>query len=570
MTTAGKGLERSYLDEQFEVSNWEKLEPLFEELVQRPINSLQALEQWIFDRNELEAVVEENSRWRYIKVSVDNNDEQASQNFRYFVEHITPKLSPYKHQLNQKLIDSPFVNQLDQDRYFVYLRAVKNALQLFQESNIPLFTEEKIRTKEYGGYSAEMTIQIKGEELTMQQANVLQLDPNRELREEAWRKTAERRLQDAEKLDALFNDLLDIRKQVAENAGFDNFRDYKFAALGRFDYTPEDCSDFHDAVAKYIVPLVDQFNQKRLADLQLDKLRPWDMQVETSGDDPVKPYQGVEELIEKSIKSMAAVHPFFGECISTMRDMNHLDLDSRKGKRPGGYNMSLPETGVPFIFMNSADSLRDMRTMMHEGGHAVHAFLTRKMPLNIDKRPPSEIAELAAMAMEMLTMDQWGEFYPNEEQLQKAKLWQLQRSLALIPWIATIDKFQHWLYTNPGHSVEERDAAWTRIFHEFESPLVDWSGLEQYRDKYWQRQLHIYEVPFYYIEYGIAQLGAMAVRRKYCKQPQEAVDQYINALKLGYTRPIREVYKTAGIAFDFSAAYIQELAAFMQEEIDKF
>ena len=356
---------------------------------------------------------------------------------------------------------------------------------------------------------------------------------------------------------------------MAQNAGFDNFRDYKFKALGRFDYSVEDCYNFHDSILNEVLPLVEELNRYRKDTLGLKDLRPWDLNVDTSGKQPLRPFENVQELVNKSIRCLSKVDPFFGESITIMKEMGHLDLESRQGKRPGGYNMPLHLTGVPFIFMNATNSLNDMRTLMHESGHAVHSFLIRDYDLNSAKRVPSEVAELAAMTMELLTMDHWDEFFPDAEDLRRAKISQLENVLKVLPWVATVDKFQHWIYSNPQQSKAERKEKWMEIFNEFSSENVDRSGLEEYSEYLWHKQLHIFEVPFYYIEYGMAQLGAIAIWKQYRENPQRAVQNYINALKLGYTVPISEIYEEAGISFDFSRSYVSELGAFVKAELEK-
>jgi len=342
-----------------------------------------------------------------------------------------------------------------------------------------------------------------------------------------------------------------------------------FKALGRFDYTPDDCFAFHESVAEAVVPLLNSMVSKRKTALKLDSLRPWDVKVDTDGLPPLKPFDGGEDLLDKTIACFHRLDPFLGHCLQTMKQMNQLDLVSRKNKAPGGYNYPLDEVGVPFIFMNATSNLRDMVTLLHEGGHAVHSLVTRDLTLNAYKHPPSEVAELASMSMELISMDHWDVFFPNENDLKRAKRQHLEGILETLPWVATIDKFQHWIYENPAHTLDERRHHWLRIYEQFTDSVTDWSGLEEFKAYIWQKQLHLYEVPFYYIEYGIAQLGAIAVWRNFKQNRQKGLEGYLNALKLGYTRPIREIYTAAGISFDFSKAYISELMQFVEEELTK-
>jgi oligoendopeptidase F len=281
----------------------------------------------------------------------------------------------------------------------------------------------------------------------------------------------------------------------------------------------------------------------------------------------LKPFETGEELLDKTIRAFSRLDPFLGDCLRIMKTMKHLDLESRKGKAPGGYNYPLDEIGVPFIFMNATSNLRDMVTLLHEGGHAVHSLVTRDLALNSFKHTPSEVAELASMSMELITMDFWDEFFENEGDLKRAKITHLESIIETLPWVATVDKFQHWMYENPQHTPEQRTEAWVRIYEEFTDTVMDWSGLENFKKYLWQRQLHIYEVPFYYIEYGIAQLGAIGVWKNYRQDPAKGLKGYLDALKLGYTATIGEIYQAANIPFDFSERHIADLMQFVRDEL---
>ncbi len=559
---------REFLPEDFRITVWSKLKPYYDNLLKRPVDSLEALEDWIKDRCELEAIVTEEFSWRYIRITRDSADEKAADLYHYAVQELAPRVFSYENLLNQKLVQSCFLEELDQEKYFIYLRGLTNAVNLFREENIPLSTEVQLRSKEYGRIFSEMTIGIDGKQMTLQKAGTFLEETDRERREAVYHKINRRILQDTEQLEELFEQLLAKRHQIAQNVGFDNFRDYKFQALGRFDYTVEDCEDFHESILHEILPLVDELNKYRQSALSLKALRPWDLNVDTSGREPLRPFHSVDELVEKAIRCLSRLDTRFGEAIAIMHTMGHLDLESRRGKRPGGYNMPLHATGVPFIFMNATHSLNDMRTLMHESGHAVHSFLTRDLPLNSDRRFPSEISELAAMSMELLTMDHWSIFFEDEAELRRAKINQLENVLKVLPWIAAIDKFQHWLYTHSSHCASERRQKWVEIYREFHSDNVDHSGLEKYSEYLWHKQLHIFEVPFYYIEYGMAQLGAIAIWKQYRQNPEQAVKRYKEALKLGYTRPIGDIYAAAGISFDFSREYVHELGAFVKKELE--
>jgi len=560
--------QRTYIPAELNMQ-WENLEPIFNELNSRPLNSVSELEQWLRDRSEIEAALEEDFAWRYIRMTCDTTDEKLLSDFQFFATEIEPKIAPLSNELNKKFIQCPFSEQLDEAKYFVYVRGIKKALELFREENIPLMTQIQVEQQKYQGISGSMSVKLGGQEYTLEQASVFLKDTNRKVRQEAWEAITARRLEDKEKLDNLFNTLLKLRHQVALNAGFENFRDYMFQALGRFDYTPTDCFDFHKAIQMEIVPLLKVQADKRLNALALNELKPWDMDVDISGKPALKPFNNGEELIEKSIKCFRELSPYIGERLEIMKANGFFDVDSRKGKAPGGYNYPLAESGAPFIFMNSAGTFRDLTTMVHEGGHAVHTFISSGLELNDFKHLPSEVAELASMSMELISMDHWDKFFDHSEDLIRAKKDQLKDVLKTLPWVAVVDQFQHWIYTNPDHTSEERAKAWTKIFEPFGNNFTDWSEHQYALENLWQKQLHIFEVPFYYIEYGIAQLGAIAVWKNYKNNPEKGLLNYLEALKLGYTKTIKEIYETAGIEFNFKASYVKELAEFVQKESEK-
>ena len=559
---------RNYLPNNLNIE-WATLEPIFKELSDRQINSVTELEKWLKDKSELEAALEEDFAWRYIKMSCDTANEDLVQSFQYFAMEIEPKIAPIGNELNKKLIESPYLKDLDQDKYFIYLRGVKKALELFREQNIPLQTELQVEQQKYQGITGAMSVTLNGQEYTLEQASNFLKDLNRATRQQTWETITARRLTDKNQLDELFNKLKSLRHQVAQNAGFSNFRDYMFTALGRFDYTPQDCFDFHDAIEKEVVPLLSAQAQERKNLLGLQTLKPWDTEVDSSGKAPLIPFNSGAELIEKSIRCFNKLDSFLGSRLEIMRENGLFDVESRKGKAPGGYNYPLAETGAPFIFMNSANSFRDLTTMVHEGGHAVHTFLTANLELNDFKHCPSEVAELASMSMELISMDYWDEFFDNDEDLKRAKRYQLRDVLKTLPWVAVVDSFQHWIYTHPNHTSEERTAEFSKIFTRFGANFVDWSEHQEAMENLWQKQLHIFEVPFYYVEYAIAQLGAIAVWKNYKENPEKGLANYIAALKLGYTKDMKTIYETAGIKFDFSASYIKELMDFVKAELDK-
>jgi len=559
---------RTYIPQTLEIK-WENLSPVLDELLDRKITNAGELEKWLKDKSEFEAALEEDFAWRYIKMSCDTANEELVSSFQYFATEIEPKISPVANLLNQKLVDSPFIDELDQTKYFVYLRAIKKALEIYREENVALFTKLQITQQKYQATTGAMSVVINDKEYTLEQAAVLTKDIDRAVRQQAWETIQQRRLVDKDALNIVFDELVAMRHEVSLNAGFENYRDYMFQALGRFDYSAKDCYAFHEAIEKEIVPILKEQAEKRAELLGLEELKPWDMEVSTSGKAALKPFKNGEELIDKTIAAFTAIDPKLGHMLSIMKANNLFDVESRKGKAPGGYNYPLAETGAPFIFMNSAGSLRDLTTMVHEGGHAIHTFLTANLELNDFKHCPSEVAELASMSMELISMDQWDIYFDNPADLIRAKKEQLQDVLKTLPWVAVIDQFQHWIYTNPTNNAADREVAFKQIYERFGAGFSNWDGLEQEFGNIWQKQLHLFEVPFYYIEYAIAQLGAIAIWKNYKENPEKALQQYLDALALGYTKPMNEIYETAGIKFDFSSGYIKELASFVKDELDK-
>ncbi len=551
----------------FAVTDWAGIEPFFKELLERSIGNKEALEKWLQDMSELEAVVSEDACWRQIKMTCDTENKSLEEAFNYFCMQIQPQIQPYADALNKKLVNHPLAASLDGDKYFTYLRSLRKSIELFREENIPLQADLAVMQQQFGVINGKMTVNINGNEYTLQQAAKFLENPDRKIREEAYIKIQQRRLQDKDALNDLFNQLLDKRNNVATNAGFGNYIDYRFKELGRFDYTTEDCFAFHTAVKEYVLPLVKIIYQKKKDKLGLQSLRPWDIEAEPAGIKPLQPFSTSQELIDKSIECFNRLRPFFGDCLKKMQELKHLDLESRMGKAPGGYNCPLPESGAPFIFMNAAGQMHDVTTMVHEGGHAIHSFLSHPLPLTGFKEYPMEIAEVASMAMELFSMEHWDVFFNDAAELNRAKEHQLERVITLFPWIAIIDKFQYWLYSHTGHTNEERTAAWMNILKEYSDGVVDYTGLDVYRSNAWQRQLHLFEVPFYYIEYGIAQLGAIGMWMQFKQNKEQAMDNYCNALALGGTQTLPGLYKAAGLDFDLSPQKMKVLMEFVNKEL---
>lgn len=560
---------RNFIASDFVLEKWEDVQSYYLNLLERPILSAADFEKFLADRSELDAVLEENGAWRYIKMSIDTRDEALATDYKVMMTEIVPQIAPFEDKLNRKMMDAEFVKDFEnQKEYAIFFRSTQTALELFHEKNSAIEAEISELTQQYGSIAAAQTITFERKEWTMQQASQRLKDADESVRKAVFEAMGKRRLQDEEALNELFNKLIEKRHQIAVNAGFENFRDYKLKSLNRFDYTKEDCFEFHASIQKYIVPLVGKIQQKQADLLGVTKIKPWNLEIDPTGKPPLKPFEGGEELLQKTTQIFTQIDPYFGDCLQTMHEMGHLDLDSKQGKAPGGYNYPLYEIGVPFIFMNAVGALRDLVTMVHEGGHAVHSFLSRDLKLTAFKNLPSEVAELASMSMELLTMDKWDVFFTDADELKRAKVEQLETILKILPWIAQIDAFQHWIYENHRHTTEEREQKWAQLSTDFGTGLVDWNGFEAFKRNAWHRQLHLFEVPFYYIEYGIAQLGALAVWKNSKTGFRKSIEDYKAALRLGYSRDIPEIYQTANISFDFSGDYIQELAQFVENELE--
>ncbi len=560
---------RNFINDDIIINSKEDIIPYLEDLKNRSMNSVDDLKKWWADRSETDAFLEEDMAWRYIKMSCNTADEELSESFNFFVKEIEPIVSEYSDVLDKKLINSKYFDKLDNQKYKLAGKKIKRSIELFRKENIQIFSELQQKEREFGTISGAMMVKYKDEEMTLQKAGNFLKDIDREIRREVFELIHKRRFEDKEKLDDLLSELIKKRHEASHNAGFENYRDYMHSALKRFDYSVDDCISFHNSIKTEVLPIIDIINEERKSKLAYDVLKPYDTSVDVDLKPALKPFTDGDDLIDKAIEVFAKVRPQYGEYLKIMKENSFLDLNSRKGKSPGGYNYPLYESNIPFIFMNATGNQRDLETMMHEGGHAIHSFLSSGLELVDFKSLPSEVAELASMSMELISSEYWDVFYKDKEELIRAKRSHLEGVLSVLPWIATIDKFQHQLYLNPDHNSDERKDIWNITAKEFGSEVIDWTGYEHYYSTLWQRQMHIFEVPFYYIEYGIAQLGAIAVWRNFKRNPQKALDNYENALKLGYSVSIPEIYKTAGIEFNFSKEYISELMNFVKEELEK-
>ena len=558
---------RKFLPADFTPDTWDKIEPFVKKLKERDPASADELEQWLLDFSELTAVIDEYGSRRYIDRSCNTVDEQIKTRYLDFVENIEPNLKPASFELQQKFLSNPHVGELTGQRYDVLRRDWKADVELFRQENVSLETQvTKIVTK-YDEVCGDMTVEFDGREYTMQQMARFQESTDRDVRERAWRATADRRLKEREVIDDLFDEVLPLRQKIAENAGFDNYRDYQFKRLKRFDYTPADCDAYADAVASNVVPLVREMDEQRREALGVDKLRPWDLAVDTKGRDPLEPF--TEDQIEKFVETTHGVFtkldPDLANDFQQLRDKGNLDLDSRKGKQPGGYQCNLEETGVPFIFMNAAGLQRDVETLLHEGGHAFHTLAAKDEPLVFLRHAPMEMCEVASMSMELLALPYMDDYFSKPGDADRARRHQIE-GVTVLGWIATIDQFQHWIYTNPGHSRDARTAKWNELLGRFYHD-VDWTGCEAARDAMWQRQLHLFHVPFYYIEYGIAQLGAYQIYKNSKSDAAKALKDYRHGLSFGGAKPLPELFESANIKFDFGDSTIKPLVDMIRSDL---
>ena len=449
---------------------------------------------------------------------------------------------------------------------------MKNHVELFRPENVPLETEEAKLCQQYQKLAGSLTVNFRGSEKTLVQMGRYLEEPDRALRQEAWELVAKRRLQEAEKFEDIFDRLIELRERIGRNAGFKNYRDYAFRRLGRFDYTPEDCARFHDAVAREVMPVVRELHADRRRQLGLDKLHPghlhpWDLAVDPQNRPPLKPFAEVGEMVSRTQKIFDRLDGELAGGFRLMQDLHLLDLDNRKGKAPGGYQQNLSEARVPFIFMNAVGQQRDVETILHEAGHAFHALAAKDEDLYAYRSAPIEFCEVASMGMELLGNGFIEEFYSAAD-ASRARRVHLEGVVGVFPWIATVDEFQHWIYTHPGHSRAERAAAWLELMDRFGGD-VDWSGYEAARAHLWHRQLHIFLHPFYYIEYGIAQLGALQVWANSKRDKVKALADYKKSLALGGSRPLPELFAAAGCKFEFSAATIKPLIQLTRSELAK-
>lgn len=552
----------SYVNDGFDPGSWKEIETYTEELLNRKISCSKCIEGIIRDASELSEHISEKGALLYIGMTCDTENEEKKSSFLDFVENVRPKLSEFSDSLNRRIVGHVAIKDMP-ERYDLMIRSMENDIEIFRKENIPLSVEQTKLVTEAQAINGAMSVEYNGEEYTIPEMRAFLESNDRAVRKGAWKAVADRRIEDEERLSEIFDELIAIRNKIALNAGFDTYTDYMFRAMERFDYTKEDCLEFHDAIESVCVPLMREINSRREESLGLGGLRPWDVNEKTGvgpdleGRAPLKPFSDVKEMVDKLSILFHKMSLDLGEKFDMLVEMDTLDLDTRKGKAPGGYQYYLQKSRVPFIFMNAAGLQGDLETMIHEAGHAFHSMYCGHLELIGERSYPIEFAEVASMSMELMTQEQWGEFYGPEE-VNRARLGHLEGVIFLLPWIATIDSFQHWIYSNPEHTREERKFAWNAIRDRFGSNM-DWGDYKIHRDTSWQQQGHLFGVPFYYVEYGIAQLGALQLWRTQRKDPGKALSDYSNGMTLGNTKTLPELFSAADIELGFGEEHLSSL-----------
>ena len=559
---------RRFLPEIIDLTDTAQLEPVFQRLSAKlgQASSVADIESWLADHSEVCAALGESSSLAYIAMTCQTDDEAREKAYMHIIEVVDPWLKPRQFELMQKLAASPWFDRLP-SFYEVFRRSVRAQVKIYREENIPRETEVARLAQQYQKVSGGMTVEFDGQEQTLARMARIQEEPDRARRETAWKTVASRRLQEAGTLEDIFDRMLVLRHEMARAAGYPSFREYTFALYERFDYTPDDCLRFHAAVEHHIVPLAREIQNERRRKLGVETLRPWDLAVDPDHRPPLHPFAESSELLEKTHAIFSKLDPRFGEFFQLLRQQELVDLDNRKGKAPGGYQSTLSEARVPFIFMNAVGTHRDVEVMLHEAGHAFHALASRELPLHAYRSAPIEFCEVASMGMELLAAPHLRFFY-SDENSRRAQRTHLEGIIQFFPWMATVDAFQHWLYTHPGHSRDERAAFWLSLMDRF-GGIEDFSGFEKTRETLWHRQLHIFEIPFYYVEYGIAQLGALQLWQAAQRDLSGALDGYLAGLSLGGSRPLPELFQASGLVFDFTDKTIAPLMGQVKDALLK-
>ncbi len=561
-----------FVPDNFDATIWENIEPLTNDLIERELSCSSCIEGLISDSSELAEHISETGALLYIGMTCDTESEEKRNAFLGFMSNIRPKLSEFSDALNRRIVNHSSVDELP-SRYALMLRGMRTDVEIFRKENIPLGVRQTELVTEAQTINGAMTVEFEGEERTFPQMSKYLESNDRSKRQSAWMAMAERRMEDSERLSEIFDELISIRHQMATNSGFESYTQYMFRAMHRFDYSIEDCLEFHESVESVCMPILKKINQERCDGLGIGELSPWDVNEkggsgpDIHGREPLRPFETVDEMVEKLSEMFHEISNDLGGKFDKLVEMDTLDLDTRKGKAPGGYQYYLEKSRVPFIFMNAAGLQGDLETMIHEAGHAFHSLYCGHLELIDERDYPIEFAEVASMSMELLTQPWWDKFYESEE-ADRARRTHLEGVVFLLPWIATIDSFQHWIYANPGHSREERAEVWLSIRDKFGSDM-DWTGHTDFRELSWQQQGHLFGVPFYYIEYGIAQLGSLQLWKTQMSDPQKALDDYANAMSLGNTRTLPELFSAADLELGFNEGHFMSLMGTVESALSE-
>lgn len=548
---------RKYVPQNLNCADLKQLTRLYQELLKRALPTVVSVQKWMDDWRELSEVVGEYNSLTYIRKSVDTRDKRAQADYLHLIQEIHPALAPFKDKLNKKLLAHPLRKKFPK-RWALMMKSRQNAVDLFREKNIPLERQADETALKYSQLMGKLEVTFEGKKQTLVQMGRYLEVTDRDLRRRAWETTVRRRYQEKDRIDAFYDRLVKLRHRIARNAGYPNFRDFCHQSYDRFDYTPKDCFVFHDAVEAVVMPAVQKLRERRAREMGLDALRPWDLATDPLGREPLKPFRNGDELARLSRRAFDGVDRELGKQFQLLIDRGVLDLDNRPGKEPGGYQTTLSERKLPFIFMNAVGRDTDVRTLLHEGGHAFHMLAAKDEPVLDYRHAPMEFCEVASMGMELLANRRADVFYPKRGDHERSTRVLLEGTLDILPWIATIDAFQHWVYTHPAHTRAERTAAWMRLRRRF-GDGTDWSGYRRYEEVLWHRQMHLFGSPFYYIEYGIAQLGALMVWHRSLRDPRGALASYKRALALGGSVGLRELFRAAGGRLDFSGGTMRPL-----------
>ena len=546
--------------------SWDDYAPHYESLATTELDE-DGISDWLQRWSDLVELLSEVGTRMHIATTVDTTDEVARDTYHEFLEDVGEPAQAAEQQLKERLLASG----LEPEGFTVQLRAIRAEAELFSEANLPLFTESKKLANRYDEVIGAQSIEWDGEEKTLTQLQPVMLETDRERREAVWRLIAERRLADRDTINNIWRELLDVRCRIAANADCVDFREFCWKALQRFDYSPDDCLEFHHAIADVALPAAGRLLKQRRELLNVGDLRPWDLAVDTQGRDPLTPFSNVAELEAGCERIFNAVAPELGAKFRTMREGGLLDLDNRKGKAPGGYCTEYHRQRLPFIFMNAVGVHGDVQTLLHEGGHAFHVFESAKLPYAMQREVGMEFAEVASMAMELLAAPYLakgdGGFYSKDE-AARARCEHLERSLLFWPYMAVVDGFQHWAYTHPKAAAQPAkcDAAWRELWLRFH-PHLDWSEFDDYIETGWHNKLHLYHVPFYYVEYGMAQLGSVQVWSNALRDQKQAVTDYRRALALGATVTLPELYTAAGGRFAFDAETLGKAVSLIERTL---